>query len=646
MSLRAKFSLTAALLLAILGLLLTQWFVDHEREQYTDGLVDRGSSLTRTLAYNSVLPLTFGEDQRLERLVDIVVREPEVRYVLILDSRGAIQASGGRVPREVMSRVLEFSLLAENRESVFSTYDCMHLIQSVVAPATGQGSPLWLGSVVVGVSTVANENRIREGANWAIFVMCVVVLSAIFIFNFLARILVRPLEELTRGTERVAAGDLGWRVQLGRTDELGALATSFNQMAQSLKNSRDDLTRMNQELSRANEELKNWGGRLEREVASRTQDLSEANQKLEHLMREKEDFLRAVSHDLNAPLRNIAGMANLILRRAGDGLDPTISDRVKRIQANVEREMEMIQALLDLSRIRFERKTLVPVSLTQVVEGVRSQLLWQIEERRVRFEVETPLPILHGDPHRVRQIFQNLIENAIKYGAAPSPLVRIGAVLRDGSWHFWITDNGIGIPPEDHERIFYMFRRGRDPRMAQIPGRGVGLAHVRSIVETYGGRIRVESEPGRGSTFRVEIPEAAFAPPPAIGPVTAATAPGEKPPCASPAAEPAIVPASNARPGSVAPVPAGVPARLPAVTSAPPTESESPAAPGSLASPSGGTFPDLPGSECARIPVLGTTAAAPPGVSFETPADCTATGSARSPAEASPSPAKPVGVSG
>lgn len=510
MSLRAKFSLTAALLIAILGLLLTQWFVDHERQLYTLGLASRGTTLARTLAYNVTVPMAFGDDQVLQRFTDSVAREPEVKYVLVFDDHASIMASSGTLPGEVMPHLLTMSARSDLGETSFSTAECMHLVEGVGAPATAQRPAMWLGTVAVGVSTIANEGRIREATNWAVFVMCVIVLCAIFIFNFLARIIVRPLEELTRGTESIAAGDLTCRVKIDRLDELGNVATAFNEMARALQASRDDLTRTNQELARANDELKNWGAQLEQKVANRTRELQEANEALERLMAEKEDFLRAVSHDLNAPLRNIAGMANLILRRQGPELDSTVSDRVRRIQSNVEREMEMIQALLDLSRIRTERRTLVPVSFAAVLDGIRSQLDYQIEERSVRLEVETGLPVLHGDPQRIRQIFQNLIENAIKYNTAPDPTIRVGAELREGFWHFWVADNGMGIPEEDRERIFYLFRRGKDQRVAQIPGRGVGLAHVRSIVETYGGKIWVESCPGVGSTFRIVIPAASF----------------------------------------------------------------------------------------------------------------------------------------
>lgn len=510
MSLRAKFSLTAALLLAILGLLLTQWFVEHERQLYTNGLVARGGSMVRTLAFNATVPLAFGDDQVLQRLTDSLLHEPEVRYVLVLDDKGTIIASSGSAPSEIMPRVLAESALPDPSERRFSGAECQHLMIGVGAPATATHGALRLGSAVVGISTSANENRIREGTHWAVFMMCVVVLCAIFIFSFLAGIITRPLEEMTRGTERIAAGDLSHRVRVDRADELGHVATSFNDMACALQRSRDDLTRINQELARANEELKNWGTRLEEEVTRRTAELKDANEALQRMMREKEDFLRAVSHDLNAPLRNIAGMASLILRRQGPELDATVQDRVRRIQANVQREMEMIQALLDMSRIRTEKRTLVPVSVGSLVEDVRSQLDFQIEERNVDLRVETPLPVLTGDPHRLKQIFQNLIENAIKYNQHARPVVRVGAERRGADWHFWIADNGIGIPAEEQERIFWLFRRGRDQRVANVPGKGVGLAHVRSIVEIYGGRITVESQPGAGSTFRIVIPVAAF----------------------------------------------------------------------------------------------------------------------------------------
>ena len=239
-----------------------------------------------------------------------------------------------------------------------------------------------------------------------------------------------------------------------------------------------------------------------------------------------------MSHDLNAPLRNIAGMATMLLHKHRESFEADIVNRLERIQKNVEVETDLIAELLELSRIKTRRLKLEPVDLDALVREVAEVFEHDLRGRGIRFVVDGLLPRLNCERARLRQVFQNLIDNAVKYmgegvpaggatgegssgdgaaaggGAVPtSPLkeIHVGATVRADEAEFYVRDTGIGIDPEDLDKVFYVFRRGKAAAVQNVSGKGVGLASVKSIVETYNGSIWVESRPGSGSTFRFTV---------------------------------------------------------------------------------------------------------------------------------------------
>src|SRR5687768_11207197 len=220
----------------------------------------------------------------------------------------------------------------------------------------------------------------------------------------------------------------------------------------------------------------------------------------------KEDFLRAVSHDLNAPLRNISGMATMLLMKSRDKFDPEIIHRLERIQKNVEAETELIAELLELSRIKTRRQKMEPVDVNVLVNDIGDVLENDLKSRGIELVVDNKLPVVQCERARLRQVFQNLIDNAIKYmGDKPGKAIHVGCSGRVTETEFYVRDTGIGIDPEDVSKVFFVFRRGKNTAACNVPGKGVGLASVKSIIETYNGTIWVESELGKGSTFRFTI---------------------------------------------------------------------------------------------------------------------------------------------
>jgi signal transduction histidine kinase len=308
-----------------------------------------------------------------------------------------------------------------------------------------------------------------------------------------------PIRTLIDATNRIAAGDLEIEVAVHRPDEIGTLARSFNEMVKTVRKQQQELEAANAKLAEANQEL-------EEKVRRRTAQVETANTRLRNEIAEKEDFLRAVSHDLNAPLRNIAGMATMLLMKNRDRFDTDVIHRLERIQKNVEVETDLIGELLELSRIKTRRDELEPVDLSRLVEELSGVFDEDLHSRQISLTVDTPLPVVKGERGRMRQVFQNLIDNAIKYmGEGAKREIHIGCMVGRDEAEFYVRDTGIGIEPADLEKVFFIFRRGKSPTVQAVAGKGIGLASVKSIVETYEGNIRVESTLGQGTTFRFTL---------------------------------------------------------------------------------------------------------------------------------------------
>jgi two-component system, chemotaxis family, sensor kinase Cph1 len=194
-------------------------------------------------------------------------------------------------------------------------------------------------------------------------------------------------------------------------------------------------------------------------------------------------------------------------RRYGEGLDARGREFLGYARDGAQRLASLIDSLLEYSRVETQGTPLAPVDLERVADTVLSDLGRLIEETHARIE-RTPLPQVLADRGQVARLLQNLLINAIKYsrGRPQDPRVSLGARREGARWVISVGDNGIGIPPEHHERIFGMFRRLHTRE--EYEGQGMGLALCRRIVQRHGGQVWVESRPGQGSTFHFTLPAA------------------------------------------------------------------------------------------------------------------------------------------
>ena len=218
---------------------------------------------------------------------------------------------------------------------------------------------------------------------------------------------------------------------------------------------------------------------------------------------ELDSFVYSVSHDLKSPLVSIEGLTSLVLTEYGEGLDPDARNFLERIQANVQHLEGLIADLLALSRIGREARPLEDVDLAEVVGAVVEELSVIVDARGVAV-VRGPLGRVRAIRAQMEQVVRNLVSNAVKYlGDVATPRVEIRTIERDDEIECLVADNGIGIDPTYHHKVFEMFQRLND---VEVAGTGLGLPIVKKIVEGAGGRIWIESARGEGTTVHFTWP--------------------------------------------------------------------------------------------------------------------------------------------
>jgi PAS domain S-box-containing protein len=238
--------------------------------------------------------------------------------------------------------------------------------------------------------------------------------------------------------------------------------------------------------------------RMEEAIRAHSEKLARSNEELER-------FAYVASHDLQEPLRMVASFTQLLSKKYSGQLDETADRYINFAVDGAKRMQQLITDLLAYSRVNNKELAPRPMECDAVVQIALQNLKVAIEEAGAVVECD-PLPALAADPAQLGQLFQNLIGNALKFHGPAPPRVHIAAADQGGDWLFSVKDNGIGIAPEQADRVFRIFQRLHT--RTEYPGTGIGLAVCKKVVERHGGRIWVESQPGAGSSFCFTLPKA------------------------------------------------------------------------------------------------------------------------------------------
>ncbi|MBA3718212.1 MAG: HAMP domain-containing histidine kinase, partial [Actinobacteria bacterium] len=322
-----------------------------------------------------------------------------------------------------------------------------------------------------------------RGKIWrTVLLIAAFVAAALALSVLLARRLVRPIRRMQVAAEAIGAGAYDERISLERRDELGALATAFNTMA---------------------EHVQDLIGGLERKVAERTKALEAASA-------HKSEFLANMSHELRTPLNAIVGFSQVLQQKLFGEVNDKQEEYLDDILSSADHLLSLINDILDLSKVEAGQVEL-EIGLFSVREALERGIV-MVRERASKsgvalsLELDPAVDLVEGDERRIRQVVFNLLSNAVKF-TPEGGRVDISTSRRDGEVVIAVADTGPGIALEDQSRIFEEFQQAANAGNGERPeGTGLGLALSRSLVELHGGKIWVESEPGQGSTFTFTIP--------------------------------------------------------------------------------------------------------------------------------------------
>jgi len=322
-----------------------------------------------------------------------------------------------------------------------------------------------------------------------------VFLSMVALWMVVRYVVLKPLAHLREVSESVTRGDLDQRAEINTNDEFEELAGSFNKMLRHLIEAQGQLQTANKELD------------------GKVDELAQLNMQLHEMNRLKGEFLANMSHELRTPLNSIIGFSEVL-----GGID-SLSDKQKRYANNIQKSgrdlLEMINDILDLSKLEAGRMDL-RLSEFRIDAIIHSQCdivrpLAEDKNIDLAIEIEPDLPALFQDQAKVQQILTNLLSNAIKFTPEGGRII-VGAKGNPrGFIELYVEDTGVGIAESDRDIIFEKFRQGtavlgRDILTREYSGTGLGLSIVKELCKLLGGEVQVESELGKGSTFRVLIP--------------------------------------------------------------------------------------------------------------------------------------------
>lgn len=480
-NIKAKLVLITTATSAVSLLLVACIGYAYSRYDYRRSLAKELSSDARFLAYNSAAALEFDSPKEAGEGLRALQVNPNVLGAAIFDARGNLFAT---------------YLRGDTSASIFNNLPGgpgPHFIDDnilVAAPIETDGKSVGTISLISDLQELHAHTRRNAIAGCLVFLG--VALFSLMVSFRLQRFISEPVRRLAETARTISESqDYSLRAQVRSGDELGALSDQFNQMLGQIQH---------QDLA-----LREANIRLEDRVRNRTQALEAAKELAEAASRAKGDFLATMSHELRTPLNGISGMMELL---ADSELTEEQRERVGVVRYSADALVTIVNDILDFSKIEagkleFEAR---PFDLEDLVHGVGELLSIGAAEKGVdlftHFSAGAPRRVV-GDDGRVRQILTNVAGNAVKFTQRGHVRIQVDCAEAEGDslmYAFHVQDTGVGIAHDKLETIFETFTQADTSTTRKYGGTGLGLAIARRLVEMMGGTIRVESEPGRGTT--------------------------------------------------------------------------------------------------------------------------------------------------
>ncbi|WP_243301095.1 ATP-binding protein [Geothrix oryzisoli] len=502
--------------------------------------------VAETASYALGPAVSTGNTRDIAKVLQGVQNIPSFRFSAVYGAHGEALDSTPTTPEWATGQVL--------RDGISRTYARRESNMLVAVAPVFYEEPRadQVGTLVIGFTTEGTQRAVRENIRASLAVGLVTLVVGIGVAVFLSNRYLRPVIQLTEAAQKVAQGHLETvSVKVYTHDEIQDLGHSFEVMTDKLRVSRDEIERQNrlleyrvqertrqlmetiweleeiranleqlvQERTRGLEqsrvELRAWASTLEEKVQEKTQELRELNdslvtsyQKLKEVDRLKDEFLANVSHELRTPLNSIIGFSGMLMQDPDGRLGEEAREDLQIIYQNGRALLGLIDSILDLSKIEagkmeLELEEVDPVAL---LDEVRAMAAGLVQNRPITLEYrrpDDPVRVL-GDPDRLRQVFTNLVGNAIKFTESGS--VAISAETVGERFLVRIADTGIGMTEEDLGRLFKPFQQVDGSISRRFGGTGLGLAISQRFMGLMKGHIRATSRKGEGSVFVVEMP--------------------------------------------------------------------------------------------------------------------------------------------
>lgn len=453
----------------IVVLLACSIFFVYEFFSFRQNTVQKLETIGKIISSNSTAALAFENAKDASEILSALKAEPHIVIAALYTADGNFFS---RYPLVLNENELPETL---KPPGFYYTHSHIEEIQHIFEGKRKLGT-LYLKSDI---------NSLYKRMEIYAVVSSIVILLSIVLSYLLSKILQKSVSDpilALAETAQIITDQKNYTlraIKLGN-DELGLLTDAFNQM-------------LNQ-IQLQNKTLKDFNKSLEKNIKERTKELQRSNAELEQ-------FAYVASHDLQEPLRTVTSYVQLLERRYKDKLDDDANDFIAFAVDGSNRMRVLIQSLLEYSRVNSKRP-FEELDLNVFMKTILINLNESIKENNVKINVN-PLPKIFGDPILMNQLFQNLLSNAIKFKGEVPPEIAISCEKKEDKFLFSIKDNGIGIEKEYHDKIFVIFQRLQDK--GKYSGTGIGLAICKKIVERHGGKIWVESELGKGTTFYFTI---------------------------------------------------------------------------------------------------------------------------------------------
>ncbi len=507
-SLKAKIILSVIIVVVVIEGFFLYLNIRSLSRQILDKTEEEAFNLSETIRLSIRNAMIKDRRDEYQRIIDDVAQRKGITEVRIFNKQGQITVSSDKEKvgtvvdkkaeacygchREDQARIL---LPSDSKTRIYHTekQSLLGLINPIYnEPACYTCHPKSLNVLGVLDTTISLEGLEKEKSqiyNRMIIsgVVSVIVLS-VLLSLLLTRFVNRPLDKLLAATKKTAHGDLDQTVSIQSHDELGELANSFNNMISELKRSRDA--------------IEGWTQTLEQKVQERTRELQQVQDQLIRAgkMAAIGELAAGVAHEINNPLTGVLTFSSLMLKKADEN-HPWKKD-LENIVTQTTRCRNIVRGLLDFARQRKPDKKEWDINklVDQTLTLVDKQAVFQ--NIRVIKELKPSIPMLFVDGDQIQQVFMNILLNAADAMTEKGGTLTIQTELKDGMATVSFTDTGCGIPKEHLPKLFDPFFTTKQTGK----GTGLGLAISYGIIQSHNGDIEVESEVGKGSTFRVKLP--------------------------------------------------------------------------------------------------------------------------------------------